>query len=155
MEEIVYLSIRLGCTAYLLYKVWEQKKRIGKICDLLYTPRKKTETEKDYRRNPESAADVMGATRFVYLDENAGKTVAPYMSQQLEMGSDLIGKDEDIPEDEVECKLPLEEMRMLKDEHCRPTTPSAVRLNCFWNLFTVSVILLPKIPSTVSRPRKG
>ncbi|MBS4827379.1 MAG: DUF4122 family protein, partial [Bacteroides sp.] len=24
MEEIVYLSIRLGCTAYLLYKVWEQ-----------------------------------------------------------------------------------------------------------------------------------
>ena len=29
------------------------------------------------------------------------------MSQQLEMGSDLIGKDEDIPEDEVECKLPL------------------------------------------------
>ena len=35
MEEIVYLSIRLGCTAYLLYKVWEQKKRIGKICDLL------------------------------------------------------------------------------------------------------------------------
>ena len=116
MEEIVYLSIRLGCTAYLLYKVWEQKKRIGKICDLLYTPRKKTETEKDYRRNPESAADVMGATRFVYLDENAGKTVAPYMSQQLEMGSDLIGKDEDIPEDEVECKLPLEEMRMLKEE---------------------------------------
>ena len=32
---------------------------------------------------------------------------------------------------------------------------SAVRLNCFWNLFTVSVILLPKTPSTVSRPRKG
>lgn len=51
--------------------------------------RKKTETEKDYRRNPESAADVMGATRFVYLDENAGKTVAPYMSQQLEMEATL------------------------------------------------------------------
>ena len=63
--------------------------------------------EKGHHRNPENAADVMGATRFVYLDENAGKTVAPYMSQQLEMGSDLIGKDEDIPEDEVECKLPL------------------------------------------------
>ena len=84
MEEIVYLSIRLGCTAYLLYKVWEQKKRIGKICDLLYTPRKKPEMEKDHHRNPENAADVMGATRFVYLDENAGKTVAPYMSQQLD-----------------------------------------------------------------------
>ena len=108
MEEIVYLSIRLGCTAYLLYKVWEQKKRIGEICDLLYTPRsKKPEMEKDDHRNPENTTDVMGATRFVYLDENAGKTVAPYMSQQLEMGSDLIGKDEDIPEDEVECDLPL------------------------------------------------
>ena len=70
MEEIVYLSIRLGCTAYLLYKVWEQKKRIGKICDLLYTPRKKPEMEKGHHRNPENAADVMGATRFVYLDEN-------------------------------------------------------------------------------------
>ena len=58
----------------------------------------------------------MGATRFVYLDENAGKTVAPYMSQQLETGSDFIGADKDIPEDEVECKLPLEEMRMLKEE---------------------------------------
>ena len=82
MEEIVYLSIRLGCTAYLLYKVWEQKKRIGKICDLLYTPRKKPEMEKDHHRNPENAADVMGATRFVYLDENAGKTVAPYTQRR-------------------------------------------------------------------------
>lgn len=36
MEEIVYLSIRFGCTAYLLYKVWKQKERIGKICDLLF-----------------------------------------------------------------------------------------------------------------------
>lgn len=44
MEEIVYLSIRLGCTAYLLYKVWEQKKRIGKICDLLYKSGKTTRT---------------------------------------------------------------------------------------------------------------
>ena len=115
MEEIVYLSIRFGCTAYLLYKVWKQKERIGKICDLLYTPRNRPQAEKD-NGEPGNAQDVMGATRFVYLDENAGKTVAPYMSQQLEMGSDLIGKDEDIPEDEVECKLPLEEMRMLKDE---------------------------------------
>ena len=115
MEEIVYLSIRFGCTAYLLYKVWKQKERIGKICDLLYTPRNRPQAEKD-NGEPGNAQDVMGATRFVYLDENAGKTVAPYMSQQLETGSDFIGADKDIPEDEVECKLPLEEMRMLKDE---------------------------------------
>ena len=115
MEEIVYLSIRFGCTAYLLYKVWKQKERIGKICDLLYTPRNRPQAEKD-NGEPGNAQDVMGATRFVYLDENAGKTVAPYMSQQLETGSDFIGADKDIPEDEVECKLPLEEMRMLKEE---------------------------------------
>ena len=107
MEEIVYLSIRFGCTAYLLYKVWKQKERIGKICDLLYTPRNRPQAEKD-NGEPGNAQDVMGATRFVYLDENAGKTVAPYMSQQLETGSDFIGADKDIPEDEVECKLPLE-----------------------------------------------
>ena len=47
MEEIVYLSIRFGCTAYLLYKVWKQKERIGKICDLLYTPRNRPQAEKD------------------------------------------------------------------------------------------------------------
>ena len=101
MEEIVYLSIRFGCTAYLLYKVWKQKERIGKICDLLYTPRNRPQAEKD-NGEPGNAQDVMGATRFVYLDENAGKTVAPYMSQQLETGSDFIGADKDILEDEVE-----------------------------------------------------
>lgn len=60
MEEIVYLSIRFGCTAYLLYKVWKQKERIGKICDLLYTPRNRPQAEKD-NGEPGNAQDVMGA----------------------------------------------------------------------------------------------
>ena len=118
MGTIVYLSIRLACACYILYKVCGQKKKIREICDLLYAklpPVKKKEPE-NVLSEPSSESSGMGSSRFVYLDENAGKTVAPYMSQQLEMGSDLIGKDEDIPEDEVECKLPLEEMRMLKDE---------------------------------------
>ena len=118
MGTIVYLSIRLACACYILYKVCGQKKKIREICDLLYAklpPVKKKEPE-NVLSEPGGESGVMGSTRFVYLDENAGKTVAPYMSQQLEMGSDLIGKDEDIPEDEVECKLPLEEMRMLKEE---------------------------------------
>ena len=59
MEEIVYLSIRFGCTAYLLYKVWKQKERIGKICDLLYTPRNRPQAEKD-NGEPGNAQDVMG-----------------------------------------------------------------------------------------------
>ena len=28
MEGLVYLSVRVGCAAYLLYKVWGQKKKV-------------------------------------------------------------------------------------------------------------------------------
>ncbi len=41
MEGLVYLSVRVGCAAYLLYKVWEQKKKVRELCDLLYTPAKR------------------------------------------------------------------------------------------------------------------
>ena len=112
MEEIVYLSIRFGCTAYLLYKVWKQKERIGKICDLLYTPRNRPQAEKD-NGEPGNAQDVMGATRFVYLDENAGKTAAPFMSQPLERN--FIGEEEDVQQEDVECNLQLEKMKLLQE----------------------------------------
>ena len=36
MGTIVYLSIRLACACYILYKVCRQKKKIREICDLLY-----------------------------------------------------------------------------------------------------------------------
>ena len=118
MEEIVYLSVRLACASYILYKVWGVRKKVCEICDLLYA---KAPSSGEKRKEPgivlpqqADESDVMGSTRFVYLDENAGKTVAPYMSQPLE--SNYIGEDEDIPEEEVECNLPLEEMKMLKEE---------------------------------------
>lgn len=38
MEGLVYLSVRVGCAAYLLYKVWGQKKKVHELCDLLYMP---------------------------------------------------------------------------------------------------------------------
>ena len=109
MEGLVYLSVRVGCAAYLLYKVWGQKKKVHELCDLLYMPVKK---EQMISMSPEPAdeKEVIGKTRFVYLDENAGKTAAPYMSQPLEQGTDYIGEDEEIREEDVECLLPLEEM---------------------------------------------
>ena len=115
MEGLVYLSVRVGCAAYLLYKVWEQKKKVRELCDLLYTPAKR---EQMISMSPEPAdeKEVMGKTRFVYLDENAGKTAAPYMSQPLEQGTDYIGEDEEIREEDVECLLPLEEMELLRKE---------------------------------------
>ena len=115
MERLVYLSVRVGCAAYLLYKVWEQKKKVRELCALLYTPAKR---EQMISMSPEPAdeKEVMGKTRFVYLDENAGKKAAPYMSQPLEQGTDYIGEDEEIREEDVECLLPLEEMELLRKE---------------------------------------
>ncbi len=40
---------------------------------------------------PIDETDVIGHTRFVFLDENVGETVSPYMSQPLDMESDYIG----------------------------------------------------------------
>ena len=71
------------------------------------------------RRKREHRAVQDGATRFVYLDENAGTFAAPYMSQPLETGNDYLGEEEAVPENEVECGLPLEEMRLLKEEQER------------------------------------
>lgn len=120
MEKIVYLSVRLACAFYILYKVWGLKKKVREICDLLCV-RKPSATAS--KKEPETSSskradepDVMGSTRYVFLDENAGQTVAPYMSEPLEMETDYIGEDEEIPEEEVECTLSLEEMKMLREE---------------------------------------
>lgn len=120
MEEIVYLSVRLACIFYILYKVWGQKKKVREICDLLYTKEPSAGEKKKEPETPPSRQadepDVMGSTRFVYLDENAGQTVAPYMTQPLEMNEGYTEEGEDIPEEEVECNLSLDEMKMLKEE---------------------------------------
>lgn len=120
MEYLIYLLVRLACVSYLLYKVWGQKKKVREICDLLYEikPSAAVDKTEPVASKPQGTdePDVMGSTRYVYLDENAGQTVAPYMSEPLEMGTDYIGEDEEVPEEEVECKLSLEEMKMLKEE---------------------------------------
>lgn len=119
MEEIVYLSVRLACVCYLLYKAWQAKGQVRRVCDLLYgdapsRKRKKAEETAPVVPLAEEQTDIMGSTRFVYLDENAGKTVAPFMSLPLE--TDFIGEEKDTEEEDVECNLPLEEMRLLKEE---------------------------------------
>lgn len=42
MEEIVYLSVRIGCAGYLLYKLWNQKNGSVRLRAALY-PREKGE----------------------------------------------------------------------------------------------------------------
>lgn len=119
MDELIYKSVHLACLVYILYKVWGWKSKVEEICLLLYGKRPEKNSVKEKPADspvPTDETDVMGRTRFVFLDENAGKTVAPYMSQPLDMESDYIGEEEDVPEEEVECNLPLEEMKMLKEE---------------------------------------
>ena len=108
MGTIVYLSIRLACACYILYKVCGQKKKIREICDLLYAklPPVKQKEPENVLSEPGGESGVMGSTRFVYLDEDAGKSVAPYMSQPLETAADFIGEEEDVAEEELDGTYP-------------------------------------------------
>ena len=115
MEELIYLCVRIACIGYLLYRVYGWKKRIGAICTLLYA-RPCVKKERKETGGTESAApdaEVMGNTRYVYLDENAGKTAAPFMSQPLERN--FIGEEEDVQQEDVEGNLQLEKMKLLQE----------------------------------------
>lgn len=119
MEEIIYLSVRLVCISYILYKVWGQKKKVREICNLLYgiepsSIEGKAELPASKSLSVEEL-EVIGSTRYVYLDEDAGQSVAPFMSEPLEMSSGYT-EDEEIAEDEVECNLLLDEMKILREE---------------------------------------
>ena len=86
MEELIYLCVRIVCIVYLLYSVYRWWTRIETVCTLLYgkPPVKKEKPEASGTGAVASEDEVMGSTRYVYLDENAGKTAAPFMSQPLE-----------------------------------------------------------------------
>lgn len=116
MEEVIYLSVRTACTAYILYKVWQTKDSVRRICDALYAMPSSSQTEKKETPLPEptSGVDVMGGTQSVYLDENTGETGAPFLSLPLE--KDFIGEEAEMPEEDVECTLDLERMRLLQEE---------------------------------------
>lgn len=92
MEELIYFCVRIVCIGYLLYCVYGWRRRIETVCTLLYGKPcvKKEKKETAGTESAVSDAEVMGSTRYVYLDENAGKTAAPFMSQPLERN--FIGK---------------------------------------------------------------
>lgn len=86
MEELIYFCVRIVCIGYLLYSVYGWRRRIETVCTLLYGKPcvKKEKKETVVTESAVSDTEVMGSTRYVYLDENAGKTAAPFMSQPLE-----------------------------------------------------------------------
>ena len=108
MEELIYFCVRIVCIGYLLYSVYGWRRRIETVCTLLYEKPcvKKEKKEAAVTESAVSDAEVMGSTRYVYLDENAGKTAAPFMSQPLERN--FIGEEEDVQQEDVECNLQLD-----------------------------------------------
>lgn len=116
MEEVIYLSVRTACAAYILYKVWQTKSQVKRICDALYAVSSSAQAEEKETpaSGPPPEADVMGGTQSVYLDENTGETGAPFLSLPLE--KDFIGEETETPDEDVECTLDLERMRMLQEE---------------------------------------
>lgn len=116
MEEVIYLSVRTACAAYILYKVWQTKSQVKRICDTLYAVSSSAQAEEKETpaSGPPPEADVMGGTQSVYLDENTGETGAPFLSLPLE--KDFIGEETETPDEDVECTLDLERMRMLQEE---------------------------------------
>lgn len=115
MEELIYLCVRTASIGYLLYSVYGWKKRIETICAVLYgKPSVKKEKPEPAAAEPAASDDeVMGRTRYVYLDGDAGKTAAPFMSQPLERA--FIGEEEDVEQEDVECGLQLEKMKLLQE----------------------------------------
>lgn len=115
MEELIYLCVRIVCIGYLLYRVYGWRRRIEIVCTLLYGKPcvKKEKKETVVTESAVSDTEVMGSTRYVYLDENAGKTAAPFMSQPLERN--FIGEEEDVQQEDVECNLQLEKMKLLQE----------------------------------------
>ncbi|WP_195530372.1 DUF4122 family protein [Phocaeicola vulgatus] len=115
MEEIVYLSVRIICFVYLIFKLWNTRKYVDETCRFLYdklSSHKSGEKTNVPVLSGDSDADVIGETRFVVLDGNSSLMVAP--STPLE--SNYIGEEEDVDGDEVECSLPLEKMSLLREE---------------------------------------
>jgi len=115
MEELIYFCVRIVCIGYLLYSVYGWRRRIETVCTLLYGKScvKNEKKEVAVTGSALSDAEVMGSTRYVYLDENAGKTAAPFMSQPLERN--FIGEEEDVQQEDVECNLQLEKMKLLQE----------------------------------------
>lgn len=113
----LYLAVKIACCTYIIYKVWGWKKKIVRICGLLLIPRTTSEAEKDAAVTNIPVPDVMGGTRHVYLDKDAGQTVAPVLSEPMEtVPAGEAETDDGLPPEEVEHDLPMETLKIIGEE---------------------------------------
>lgn len=116
-EHWLYLAVKVACCAYIIYKVWGWKKKIREICGLLFIPQAASGAEGNTAVTDAPVPDVMGSTRYVYLDKDAGQTVAPVLSEPMEtVPAEEEETDEDLLPEEVEYDLPMETLKIIGEE---------------------------------------
>lgn len=116
-EYWLYLAVKVACCTYIIYKVWGWKKKIRKICGLLFVPRTASGAESNAAVTDVPVPDVMGSTRYVYLDKDAGQTVAPVLSEPMEtVPAEEAETDGDLLPEEVEYDLPIETLKIIGEE---------------------------------------
>lgn len=116
-EHWFYLAVKAACYAYIIYKVWGWKDKVLEVCELLYSPKIKSNPNGNNAPVNTSEPDVMGGTRYVYLDKDAGQTVAPVLSEPMDMvpAGDVETDDNPLSE-EVEHNLLMETLKIIGEE---------------------------------------
>ena len=100
----IYFAVRVGCTLYLLYRLWDAlfRQRLFGIWDCLLEAEPPATQTAEKTKDPElSDDDVLGKTHLVYLEDPEAAATIPMRSEDLPP-SDFIGEEEDILTDAVE-----------------------------------------------------
>lgn len=103
----IYFAVRVGCTLYLLYRLWDAlfRQRLFGIWNRLLEAEPPATQTAEKTKDPElSDNDVLGKTHLVYLEDPEVAATIPMRSEDLPP-SDFIGEEEEIPGDTVEGTL--------------------------------------------------
>ncbi len=105
--EWLYFTVKVGCTLYLLYRLWEAlfRRRLFGIWERLFKATPPTDRKAEHSKDSEVPDDeVLGKTHVVYLEDPEVAATIPVRSEDLPP-SDFIGEEEEIPADAVEHTL--------------------------------------------------
>lgn len=103
----IYFAVRVGCTSYLLYRLWNAlfRQRLFGIWNRLLEAEPPATQTAEKTKDPELSDDeVLGKTHVVYLEDPKAAATIPMRSEDLPP-SDFIGEEEEIPTDAVESTL--------------------------------------------------
>ncbi|WP_304719858.1 DUF4122 family protein [uncultured Alistipes sp.] len=105
--EWLYFTVKVGCTLYLLYRLWETlfRHRLFGIWERLFKATPPTDRKAEHPKDSEVPDDeVLGKTHVVYLEDPVIAATIPVRSEDLPP-SDFIGEEEEISADAVEHTL--------------------------------------------------